>query len=83
MNKHRIKFEEPTSIRHMRGASVAHFAIIEGVPYIYVEELEGASTRRSNYILFRSGEEVPDYYQYLKSAQDPITGMSAHLYKES
>lgn len=83
MNKHRLAVDEPASVRHMRNAPIKHFAIVEGIPFIWVEEEEGARTSRVSYRLFGTGDPVPEYYQHVASAVDPATGISAHLYKES
>ncbi|WIC89138.1 hypothetical protein SEA_OTTAWA_92 [Arthrobacter phage Ottawa] len=83
MNKHRIELDEISSVRHQRGAAVSHFAIIEGTPFIWVEEETGFPTRRVKYRTYSSGETVAPDSQYLTSATDPLTGITAHLYKES
>lgn len=84
INKHKINTNgEATSVRHQRNAPIRHFGIIGGSAFIWVEETEGMTTRRYAYRTLTTGEEIPDYYEYLATAQDPATGISAHLFKEN
>ena len=84
INKHRITLDgQPTSIRHQRGAEIKHFGIIGGNAFIWLHEQEGQRTTRYNYRTISTGHPVPDYWDYVATAQDPATGISAHLFKEN
>lgn len=81
INRHRIEIDPETgtaSIRHQRHMVPSHFGYIEGVPFLWIQEEEGAATRRYNYRIISTGEEIPDHHEYLKTATDR-TGLTAHL----
>lgn len=82
MNKHRISTTEESSVRHQRHQPIAHFGIIGGNAFLWIEETEGSNTRRVTYRTFTTGEHIPDGWGYIKTAQDPTTGISAHLYQK-
>lgn len=69
---------QDVTVRHARGA-LRHFGIIGGTPAIWVEELDEPGGPRHTYRVVSTGDPIPEYATYLKTAQDP-NGIAVHLF---